>query len=238
MHARRSIPLVLAIATASSLLLETGCASARVRVDPALAGAADEWPVAGANPRRWDAPLSVGPYRTGAVRDPGTLGWSVQIQSLGIEKAHRPYAFAVTGPGGPIDAECHERTFEAFHATGVRYDVRGARGEPVLACAFRSDGRTWTLSLRATGAAQPAYAGELRDDAGLAYDVRSVHALDGSPVPLGSPAGYEVELRGAKVALVDVLGPGRVLVARGIAEGGPLASASAALLLFRPPGEP
>jgi hypothetical protein len=143
--------------------LETGCAAARVRVDPALAGSADEWTVAGDNPRRSDAPLSVGPYRSGAS--------------------------------------------------------------------------TWTLSLRATGAAQPAYAGELHEEGGLSFAVRSVHALDGSPVPLGSPAGYEVARDGAKVALVEVLGPGRVLVVRSSADGGVLASAAAALRLFRPPGD-
>jgi hypothetical protein len=236
MRARCSTHLVIAVVPVS-LILATACASARVRVDPALADSSDEWTVAGANPRRWDAPLAVGPYRTGAVRDSGTLGWSVQIQSLGIEKTHRPYAFAVSGPGGFVDAECHERTFQAFHASGMQYDVRGARGEPVLSCAFRSDHRTWTLSLRATGAAQPAYAGELRDEAGLSYAVRSVHGLEGSPVALGSPAGYEVERSGAKVALVEVLGPGRVLVARGTADGGAFASAAAALLLFQPPDD-
>jgi hypothetical protein len=237
MPARRSAGLLLALAAAGSLVLHTGCASARMRVDPALAASAEEWSVTGANPRRWDAPLAVGPYRTGAVRDAGTIGWSVQIQGLGVESAHRPYAFAVSGPGGPVDAECHERAFQAVHASGVQYDMRGARGEPVLACAFRSAARTWTLSLRATGAAQPAYAGELLDDAGLAYAIRSVHAMQGSPVPLGSPAGYELEGNGAKVAVVEILGPGRVLVARGTSDAGALASASAALLLFQPPDD-
>ena len=103
----------------------------------------------------------------------------------------------------------------------------------MLACAFRSRERTWTLSLRTTGAALPAYAGELRDEAGPTYAIRSVHVLEGSPLPLGSPAGYEVEGNGAKVALVEIVGPGRVLVARGTADAGVLASASAALLLFQ-----
>lgn len=223
-------------ALSATLAVLAGCASARMRVDPALSSAED-WAVTGANPRRWDAPLAVGPYRTGAVRDPGTIGWSVQLQSLGVASAHHPYAWSLAGPAGIVDAECHERGFEAFHASGVAYDVRGARGEPVLACAFRAGARAWTLALRATGAAVPGFAGELRDEAGTAYAIRSVHALEGSPVPLGAPAGYEVERDGAKVALVEVLGRGRVLLARGAADADALASASVALLLFRPPGD-
>lgn len=236
MPAPRSTLLLLALVATAALALSTACASARARVDPALAASSDEWSVTGANPRRWDAPLAVGPYRTGAVRDAGTIGWSLRIQSLGVESTHRPYAFAVSGPGGPVDAECHERAFLAS-ASGVQLDVRGARGAPVLACAFRSRERTWTLSLRATGAALPAYAGELRDEAGLSYAIRSVHVLEGSPLPLGSPAGYEVEGNGAKVAHVEIVGPGRVLVARGAADASALASASAALLLFQSPDD-
>lgn len=236
MPAHRSTHLLIALVAASPLAL-AACAAARARLDPGLAASAEEWRVAGANPRRWNAPLAVGPYRTGAVRDAGTIGWSVQIQRLGVESTHRPYAFAVSGPGDAVDVECHERGFQAFHASGVQVDLRSARGRPVLACAFRSGARTWTLSLRATGAAQPAYAGELRDDAGAAFPIRSVHLLEGSPVPLGSPAGYEVEGNGAKIALIEVVGPGRVLVARGAVDGGALGSAAAALLLFQPPDD-
>lgn len=222
-----------------AVALASGCAAARMQVDPALASSAEVWRVSGANPRRWNAPLSVGPYRTGPVRDGGTLGWSVQILNLGVSSTHRPYAWALAGPGGALDAECHERGFEAWTTGGLAVDVHGSAGKPVLACAFRGagEGAAWTLALRATGKASPAYAGELRHEAtGAVYGIRASHALEGSPLPLGTPAGYAVERGGAPVLTVETLGAGRVWARPAPGDAAALAATSVALLLFRPDG--
>jgi hypothetical protein len=227
------------LSTLLVLALVSGCATARMKLDPALTAASEEWPVSGANPRSWDAPLAVGPYRTAAVRDAGRIGWSVQSLSVGVSSTHRPYAWVLAGPGRTVEAECHERGFEAFTASGYAIDAQGASGRPVLACAFRGAGEgtpaAWTLTLRATGKATSAFAGELRDEAGGAtYTVRASHALEGSPLPLGTPAGYAVEREGATVLVVETLGAGRVWIRTAAADGDALAAASVALLLFHP----
>lgn len=229
-----------ALATLLLALVSAGCAAARMQVDPAVTTSAESWPVSGANPRSWQAPLAVGPYRTGPVRDAGTIGWSVASLHVGVASTHRPYAWALSGGAAPLDAECHERGFEAFTTSGFAIDAHGASGRPVLACAFRiGEGatRSWTLALAATGRPAPAYAGELRDTAGGAvYAIRSSHALEGASLPLGAPAGYTIERDGAPVLVVETLGAGRAWALPAAADRDVLAAAAVALLLFRPEG--
>lgn len=236
-------PASLAPAALAALccLSAAGCAPARMRVDPAVASATEAWAVTGANPRRWNAPVAFGPYRSGPVHDAGTIGWSFELLGVGgIAKSRRPYAWTLDGPGGAIEAECHERAFEAWAAAagGVRVDAQGAAGAPALACAFRpgagAGGAAWTLSVRAAGGVAGGWVGELRGGGAEAYAVRSTHALEGSPLPLGTPAGWRFERAGAAVALVEVVNAGRVWLPRGDAAP-PLAAASVALLLFQAP---
>lgn len=225
-------PAALALA-----LVLSACAEARPRLAPEVTAAADGWPVTGANPRRWDAPLAFGPYRTGAVADGGTRGWSFEILGLGgLAKSTRPYALRLEGPRGGLDAECHERTHEAIAPFGVRVDASGSRGDAALACAFRSaEDAAWALAIRATGRPVPAWAGELRSAAGRVYAIESSHALAGSPVPLGTPAAWRLAADGATPAVVEVLNAGRVWVPRDARDPDALAAAAAALLLFELP---
>jgi hypothetical protein len=225
---------LLSIAAVTAL---AGCASARLDVDQRVEATSQSYPVTGATPRTWDAPIAFGPYRTGAVRDGGTLGWSVEVLDLGAAGSRRPYAWRLTGPTGALDAECHQTGLDAS-ARGVVLDVQGATGKPVLACAFRapgeeSAGQPWRLTVTATP--EGAYAGELRGgEADVAYRIRSMHSLRGSPVRLGTPAGWSLERGGGPAAVVEALGSGRVLLARAALDGEALAAAAAALLLFQP----
>jgi hypothetical protein len=250
-------PVTRFLAVAAVLLAASstvGCSTAQVRVDPSLAGTTP-YAVSGANPRRWDAPLGFGAWRTGPVRDGGTLGWSVTVLfGAGVASAHRPYAWTATGPGGALEAECHARDLELFAANGVTFDVGGASGKPALACAFRApaprpardargetlrqvqDGRgedIWTLALRATGKPTAAYAGELRGAHGT-FAIRAVHALEGSPIALGTPAGYALEREGRVVATVETMNAGRVWLPAASEDADALAAAALALLLFQP----
>jgi hypothetical protein len=220
------------------LALASACAPARMKVEPGLAAGAADWAVSGANPRAWNAPLSVGPYRTARVRDSGTLGWSFEILGIGgLAKSTRVLGFALDGPGGALDAECHERTFEAIAVGGVRYDRIGSQGKPLLGCAFRPQGGgpAHTLVLRATGRPDPAFVGELRDGAGrVTYEIASRHALQGSSLPLGTPAGYLLSRGGVAAGAIETLDVGRVLAPRDAPEEAAIAASAAALLLFRP----
>jgi hypothetical protein len=223
-------PVLALLASASA-----GCATARMKVDPTLS-TVQPLPVTGANPRRWGEPVRFGPHATGKVRGTDTLGWSLGLLGgPGFSGSHRPYAWTATGPSGALDAECHQEGLEVFAQGGsLTFDVRGATGQPALACAFRAapGAAPWTLALRATGRPDPAYRGELRGGGGV-YAVRSVHALEGSPVPMGTPAGYAVERDGQVVALVETMNAGRVWLP-GPADEGALAAAATALLLFQP----
>jgi hypothetical protein len=220
-------------------------AEARMAVDPALAAAGDPLRVTGAKPRRWDKPIAFGPYRTGTVSDRGTLGWSVEILRLGVGGSKRPYAFTLQAPGGPVDAECHEKGLEAWHNSGFSVDLRAAAGKPALVCAFRlaagSDGTraTWILELAAARKITGGFVGVLRPAAASAAGalaIRSLHALEGTPIPLGSPAGYALERDGRAAAAVETINAGRVwLPGTAAAEPAAVPAAIAALLLFEPP---
>ncbi|MFT3916999.1 MAG: hypothetical protein QM704_23820 [Anaeromyxobacteraceae bacterium] len=219
----------LVLATSSA-----GCAAARVRPEPSLSSV-PALAVSGANPRRWGAPLGFGRYATGPVSGDTTLGWSLGVLApgAGVAGSTRPYAWTSTGPAGALAAECHERTLEVF-AGSLALDVKGASGQPRLACAFRGvDGAAWTLAVRATGRPVPAYLGELRGPGGASYTLRSVHALEGTRIPLGTPAGWVLERGGAPVAMVETVNAGRVWLPGG-ADEAPVAAAATALLLFSP----
>jgi hypothetical protein len=222
----------------AALTALAGCASARLDAEQRVEATSQSYPVTGANPRTWDAPIAFGPYRTGPVRDGGTLGWSVEVLDLGAAGSRRPYAWTLTGPSGALDAECHQTDREAS-ASGGTAGPSGATGNPVLACAFRapgeeSAGQPWRLTLTATS--EGGYTGELRGgEADVAYRIRSMDSVRGSSAAaLAPPAGWSLERGGGPAAVVEALGSGRVLLARAALDGEALAAAAAALLLFQP----
>jgi hypothetical protein len=229
----------LALAVALLATAGAGCRAARMPVDPRLAAAADAYEVTGANPRTWSAPLAFGPWRTGRVGGEATLGWSVAALGAEVAGSTRPYAWRIEGAGVTVEAECHERRLEAV-VRGVTFDARAAAGKPVLACAFRTPGAAaaWTLAVRAEPGAAVRFAGDLRDPGGAStHAVRSLHALEGSSLPLDVPSGWTLERGGGPAAAVETLGAGRVFLPRGAPEAPVLAAASAALLLFHPDPE-
>ncbi len=238
----------LALAGLAAAPAPARAAEARMAVDPALAAADEPLRVTGANPRRWNKPIAFGPYRTGTVRDAGAIGWSVELLGLGAAGSKRPYAFTLETPGGPVDAECYQKGLEGWHqASGITVDLRAAMGKPALVCAFRTapgeakDGGAWILELAAAKKLTGGFVGVLRpaDEAtGGSMTVRSVHALEKSPIPLGSPAGYAVERDGQAAAAVEVINAGRVWMPSSSAPApapAALPAALAALLLFEPP---
>lgn len=226
------------LALVALVLSASGCA-ARMRVEPALAGA-EAYPVTGASPRSWGAPLAFGPWRATGVADGTTFGWSFELLGVGgLAGSRRPFTFLLSGPAGALEAECLQRSLEVLAPFGVRIDADGAQGRPVLACAFRPAGATdtaaaWTLALSATGQPAPAFEGQLRDGRGVAFTVRSVHALQGSALPMGSPAGFTLGRGAGLAAAVETIDAGRVLLQRRESESFALAAAAAALLLFQP----
>jgi len=236
------LPAVTTLALALALSLSgAGCASAAMKLAGPLAeeGAA-VYPVTGANPRVWGAPLGIGPWKTVWVDDGATRGWSFEVLGLGGKAAKkRPFALRLEGPAGAVDVECLQQEMQVLAPFGVVIDLDKVKGRPVLACGLRPQGsrqgdwaNAWTLVLRASNGLVTSYEGELRNSRGVSFDIRSSHALDGGKVPVGTPAGYTFERGGTPAAAVEVLNAGRVVVARREPDAVALAGASAALLLF------
>jgi hypothetical protein len=225
----------------AAVALTTACASARMRGDPELTRSSNEWEVEGANPRTWGAELRFGPYRTVAVEDRTTSGWSAPVLGATLGQDDTPYAWRMEGGAAAVDAECREVRLALRTASAAEVDLRGATRRPALACAFRASApaggsRTWTLSLTATGSTSSGYRGTLRDGAsGAEYEVASSHDLERSRLRLGTPAGYLVSRGDDLVAMFETIGRGRVWMARTAADRDALAAAGMALLLFRPP---
>jgi len=232
------------LAAALALLLglaAAGCAAAGVKLEGPL-GADDAvvYPVTGANPRVWGAPLGIGPWRTTWIDDGATRGWSFEVLGLGGKAAKkRPFALKLEGPAGAIEVECLQQRMEVLAPFGIAIDLEKVTGRPVLACGLRPAGsrpgdwaNAWTLVLRATDGLVTSYEGELRNARGVSFGVRSTHALTGSKIPTGMPVAYTFDRAGTPAAAVEVLNAGRVVMARREQEAVALAGASAALLLF------
>jgi hypothetical protein len=232
-------PATLALALALALPV-TGCSTASVKLDGPLGEGAASYPVTGANPRVWGAPLAFGPWRTTWLDDATTRGWSFEVLGLGGAAAKkRPFALRLEGPAGAIDVECLQQQMEVLAPFGVSLDLEKVSGRPVLACGLRPQGsrpgdwaNAWTLILRASDGLVTSYEGELRNARGVSFAVRSTHALTGSKLPTGFPVAYHFDRDATPAATVEVLNAGRVVIARGEREAVALAGASAALLLF------
>lgn len=202
-------------------------AAARLALDPALAGI-EPFPVEGANPRRWEKPLAFGPFRVVAVDEPGTSGFAAQALHLGAGTATTPYRFRVEGPDGALDVECFAKDTKAWFK-GIQVDVRQPRNRPALACAFRApDGAVTTFRMTTEGNGR--YEGKVESTPAL--EVRSQHALEGSRIPMGDPAGYSLVRAGAPIGAVETINRGRVWLREGTALE---AATAASLLLFVPP---
>ena len=220
----RLVPLVVLS------LAPLGCAVARMQV-PAELSAVEVWPVTGVNPRVWNRPVSFGPWRTAAVREPGTFGRGFEGTGVRATSSHRPYRFALPGPNGDdSEVACLTRDF-TIERGSFAADLTEIGG-PKLACTIRSAGSdspaTLVLGRRGTG-----YRGALMTTTD-AYSIRSVHRIEGSSFTTPDPVGYTIEWKGSVIAAVEVLDRGYVRIASPHDDTPLLAATAAALLLFDP----
>lgn len=187
--------------------------------------------VTGANPRRWNAPISFGPYSTQSVDEGTRRSWLADLDLLQVGKADQGYHFTVNG----IAVECHTREVVIGRA-GVFVDTSLGR-EPLLVCGYqRSTGTKSVLALSRTGSPEPEFRGELRALPGPAFEVRSLHRAKEGSLPSGEPFGYEIRLGELPVAIVETVNRGRVWIDPAEeANRDMLAAAAASLLLFREP---
>ncbi len=224
-------------ALALLLALGAGCAAPAVKLaGPLGEEGALSWPVVGATPRAWGAPLALGPWKAAWAAAGTPRGWSFEVLGLAPKAAKRqPQAFRLEGPAGSVEVECLQQEVKVLAPFGAALDLEKVEGRPTLACALRPAGaragdwaNAWTLILRAKDGLVTSYEGELRNARGVSFSIRSAHL----PGASGALAGYQVDRAGAPAAAVELAGAGRVTIARREPEVPALAGAAAALLVF------
>jgi hypothetical protein len=224
--------------TAALGLLLSGFRTARMEVPTDLTEVAQAMDVSGSNPRRWSKPLGFGPYRTLEVDDGTEFSWSVELFGVRGGRATRKYRLLLEGPDGSTrQVECRTRSIEAWRS-GWNVELTDAF-EPRLACGIgdpAGESRPVRLVLASDGRR---LRGGIEGSSG-AFELESVHDLEGSRLALAQPAGYVVR-RGTTVqAAVETLNRGRVWIVPGLdpGEAHAVAAAVAALLLYNPESTP
>lgn len=205
------------------LLLTLGaCTTAQIDLP------ADSYTVEGANPRRWNQPLSFGEWRTSMVDEGTTRSFLADLDIVQVGKADQGYRMTI---GGAF-VECHTRE-AVIGRDGFFLDANLGR-EPLLVCGVDDAGARSVLALSRSGKIEPAFRGELRGvSGGPAFEVRSIQRVTGSSLPSGEPFGYEILSAGRRVAAVETINRGRVWIDPSAPNRDTLAAA--ALLLFRDP---
>jgi hypothetical protein len=223
MKISRSIRFVFAAMILSS------CQTAQIQVAPELA-AVTPLSVQGANPRRWNAPVSFGPWATSEVRE--GLTWDFGYRLLGIDAsfAFQPYRLAIGSGNRTVQAECVTR---AAVLSQKDLSVDPSFGKiPALACGFRGDGEG-TLRLNTTALNKEE--GEVVFGAST-WKINSVHKFAGSSLPSGDPIGHEISQDGRVIGMVETINRGRVWMDPSLSaeEQGRLAAVATAVLLYEP----
>ncbi len=217
--------------------LGTGCQTARMAVDEGLSASAEEWAVTGRQGFLAGRKLSFGPYTVTDIRRgwKKTSTWSVF--GLKSSKASQRFEFALQNEQGDAwPAEC---------ATGVKWkDLQGGflegtltiglESDTVFACVFgQAPGPIWKLAM-SQGSRDLVLNGILSDGA-RNIEVRGTRSLQGTPIALTEPSGYEFFDGSRPIAAVEVMNAGAVWLDRALdpALREPVAAAATALLLYR-----
>ncbi len=204
------------------LLLLVSCTTAQIDLPDG------SYAVEGANPRRWNQPISFGEWRTSTVNEGTTRSMFVDLDIVQVGKVDQGYRMNL----GDVAVECHTREILISRA-GFFVDANLGR-EPLLVCGLDEAGMRSLFALSRTGAIEPTFRGELRGVAGgPAFEVRSIHRVAGSSIPSGEPFGYEILSDGRRVAAVETINRGRVWIDPNAPNRDVLAGTAAALLLFR-----
>ncbi len=224
------LPLLFAAAS-------TSAREARLHLPEGLHAQAAVYAVSGLSPRRHGEPVRIGPYSALALREGDRFGGEIPLGRPVLRGLDQAWAFTEIALGqAPVQVQCNARARALVRGdadSSLSVDLDALRKYPVLACGFRVDGEdVQALSLHRSG-------GRLEGSTtgtGTAYRIRSLHALQGTPLRSGTPAGYEIR-RGERVMMVvDRLNAGAVAMDADLPpdERVSLAALASALLMFDP----
>lgn len=234
MSDRMSLPKLLLVCLFLSLTSSCSTAPAAMAVPETLVSV-DPLPVAGANPRTWNRPISFGPWKTAKVRE--GLRWDFAKELPGVEAgyAQKRYRLLLVGDGEDgVQAECVARSLRLSRG-GFSIDPTFGKLPP-LVCAFRSLATDdhWTLTLRKGGQRMR---GEISDSRGSEriLAVRSVHDLQDGWSGI-DPVGFEIEAERSVIGAVETINRGRVWIEPDLDRRSQerVASAAAVLLIWEP----
>jgi hypothetical protein len=233
MHAIR-----LALISSSLAAALSACAPARVRLPEGfVAHDAVVYEVSGHSPRRFNQPVQFGPYSAQAMREGSTFAWSVSLNTLGVGRTAKPYAYTLTAPGqAPVEVQCRMRAWTAGvgpESQRTTADLTALAG-PLLACGVRPDGHDVQLLDVAREGGR--LRGRLSAPWGREYAVRDLHGYEGTPIVGMEPTGYAIADGSRTLAVADVPNGGRVHLDRTLADDqrAYFAASAAALLLLDP----
>jgi hypothetical protein len=211
---KRSEQLLVLAALAGAIGL-AACSTTplHVIVDPSLA-TAEVYEVDGLTNRYWGKPLKFGAFHTEKTRVGETWRWTVGVFSVEGGVKGKPYRFLFVGEGGEVwQVECRSKTpilGRRTRHTETWIDV----GETRLGCAMRDpEGTVHSLALHGTGL-------DFRGETAFgdhAIEIRALHRIpgkDGRSVHIPGALGFELRQDGQVIASVDLLGNGRVYLAR------------------------
>jgi hypothetical protein len=211
------------------LLAALGCQTAQIEVASDLA-AVTPMEVQGANPRRWNAPVSFGPWATSEVREGGTWGFGYRLLGIDAGFAFQPYRLSITSGDRTIHAECVTRA-AVLSRKGLSVDPSFGK-IPTLGCGFHGEGEG-TLRLNTT--AMNREEGQIGFGSS-AWQIRSIHKYAGSSIASGEPLGYEILSGGRVIATVETINRGRVWIDPSVSASDQtrIAGVATALLLYDP----
>ncbi|MDF2178668.1 hypothetical protein P2G88_10445 [Aliiglaciecola sp. CAU 1673] len=204
------------------ITLLSGCQStATMAVESTIS--LQEFKVQGANPYRWDAPLSFGQWQTQHT-DSGTISAALPLWQVELRGHYQKRTLQlVNGTGG----ECR--------GMGVELSYRGWSLDPtlgnlpILQCRY-SGPTPFQFSLEADmwGRLNGSFSIE-----GVTYQIRSEHSYAGSPFTSPYPLGFHIIAQGNTVWSIETMNTGRILVLQNlpVSHQNALAAVSFALLL-------
>lgn len=235
---------LLSLAVLGGALSFAGCSTTpmHVIVDPSLA-TAEVYEVDGLTNYYWSKPIKFGPFRTEKTRVGESWTWSSELFSvatgdheLSVDKGtkNKPYRFVfVDEKGEAWKVDCRANTpFVGWKTKHSEGSVR--TGETRLGCAMRDPaGTVHSLALHGRG---PDFRGETRFGDAM-IDIHALHEIpdrDGKPFSIPGSLGYELRQGDRVIASVDILGKGRVYLARELPPElrAPVAMAATVLLFF------
>lgn len=235
---------LLSLAVLGGALGLAGCSTAplHVIVDPSLA-TAEVYEVDGLSNRYWGKPVKFGSFRTEKTRVGETWTWATGVFSaemgdkkVDVEKGTRgkPYRFLfVDERGEEWQVDCRARTpILGWRSKNEEGSV--AIGETRLGCAMRDPaGTVHALALHGTGLD---FRGDTRFG-DVVIGIRALHDVpdrNGQPFSIPGSLGYELRQGEHVIASVDLLGKGRVYLARELPPElrAPVAMTATVLLLF------